>query len=842
MTGTIIADNITVDCSGNPTSLGHNLDSDGTCDLTATGDLPNIDPFLGPLQDNGGLTETHALLPGSPAIDAIPAEDCNDPEGNPVTTDQRGIARPLGLACDIGAFESKKTFVVNTNDDIDDGICDSTHCSLREAIKAANANPGEDAIAFNIPGTGPHTIQPLSALPTITDPVIIDGYTQPGASPNTNGPGLGLNTVLKIELKGTNAGPPLAEPGVIGLHLEGGNSTVQGLVINLFSGGGIYMARKGGNLIKGNFIGTDVNGSADLGNNGDGVGLGFLSSNNVIGGTDAAARNVISGNRNGVDIFGSGATGNLIQGNFIGTDVTGTIGLGNLRGIWVSTALNTIGGTTPGAGNVISGNTRRSNFSRGIRIHGSAATSNVVQGNFIGTDVTGTRDLGNLLDGVLIADGASNNTIGGTAAGASNTIAFNGRDGVFAGRDGVFADSGSGNAILGNSIFSNIGLGIALSGDGVSPNDAGDGDTGPNNLQNFPVLSLAVLGNGSTTVKGTLNSAANTEFRIEFFSNTACDPSGYGEGEKFLGSTMVTTDASGDVGYKVTFPTTVPVGHFITATATDPDDNTSEFSLCEEVVDNTPPLLTLLAGITVEGDVTGGANKANTAIQSYLSAAKATDIVDPSPTIANDAPESFPVGTTVVTFTATDASGNQATAQATITVVDTTPPLITVPGGITVEGNLAGGADKGNSAIQGFLDVAEATDLVDPSPEVTSNAPDLFPVGDTVVTFTATDSTGNRSTRHATVTVVAPQRPTPTPTFTATPHPTSPILVTPGPTPTAITEPSPTPQPTSTPSSAPAGGGGCTAQAEGGRAEASWLLLGLVLPALALAGLRRRRS
>ena len=224
---TIIADNTATtgpDCSGLPTSRGYNLiGDDSSCGFApVTGDLVNADPVLGPLQGNGGPTFTHALLPGSPAIDAVPVGDCTDTEGNPNTTDQRGIVRPLGLACDIGAFE--RAFIVNSNDDIDDGVCDVSHCSLREAIAAANDNPGVDPIAFNIPSEGPHTIQPMSALPTITDPVIIDGYTQPGASPSTSGPGLALNTVLKIELDGTNAGA-----GSNGITITAGISTVRGL-------------------------------------------------------------------------------------------------------------------------------------------------------------------------------------------------------------------------------------------------------------------------------------------------------------------------------------------------------------------------------------------------------------------------------------------------------------------------------------------------------------------------------------------------------------------------------------------------------------------------------------
>ena len=316
-----------------------------------------------------------------------------------------------------------------------------------------------------------------------------------------------------------------------------------------------------------------MTGSVEIGNSCDGVGIGVASPNNIIGGSTAEARNVISGNgSNGVNIFGFLATGNLVQGNLIGTDVTGTIALGNTRGIWVSTAANTIGGITATERNVISGNTGSSRFSRGIRIYGMGATGNKIQGNLIGTDVTGIRDLGNLIDGVAVTDGASNNAIGGAVNGARNTIAFNGGD-------GIFVETGTGNAILGNSILSNMGLGIDLGSDGVTPNDTGDGDAGTNGLQNFPVIISAIA--GSTTVKATLNSTANYIFRLELFSNSSCDASGNGEGANFIGvSSDVTTDEAGNHTVTINLSTTVPVGHFVTATVTDPNNNTSEFSAC----------------------------------------------------------------------------------------------------------------------------------------------------------------------------------------------------------------------------------------------------------------------
>jgi hypothetical protein len=139
---------------------------------------------------------------------------------------------------------------------------------------------------------------------------------------------------------------------------------------------------------------------------------------------------------------------------------------------------------------------------------------------------------------------------------------------------------------LTNSIHSNTGLGIDLFPLGVTPNDPGDADSGPNELQNFPVLTSASTGGGTTQIQGTLNSHAITAYRLEFFSNTTCDPSGYGEGERFLGSTNVATNATGSVSFNATF---AGMSSFVTATATDPAGNTSEFSNCAPVAVVTPP-------------------------------------------------------------------------------------------------------------------------------------------------------------------------------------------------------------------------------------------------------------
>ncbi len=350
---------------------------------------------------------------------------------------------------------------------------------------------------------------------------------------------------------------------------------------NLISGndlnGVALLSGATGNRVVANIIGLTGSATSRLGNSANGV-IVSAANDNTIGGTTIAARNIISGNgTNGVRLR-SGAAGNVVRGNYIGTDFDGTADLGNADdGVEINDGAvnNTVGGATPAERNVISGND-----GAGVLITDPTVTGNIVRGNFIGTNATGTAAVPNSRHGVWITNSASNNSIGGTMTGAGNVIAFNLGD-------GIFVESGVGNAILGNSIFSNAGLGIDLAPDGVTPNDTGDGDTGPNNLQNFPVLTQATSLAGVTEVQGSLNSAANTAFTLQFFFSSACDPSGHGEGQTFLGSTPVTTDGAGNASFTASLP--AATGGFVTGTATDPGNNTSEFSQCFPVVAQPTP-------------------------------------------------------------------------------------------------------------------------------------------------------------------------------------------------------------------------------------------------------------
>lgn len=272
----------------------------------------------------------------------------------------------------------------------------------------------------------------------------------------------------------------------------------------------------------------------------------------------------------GITIQSNGSvvsTLNVVQGDYIGTDVTGLRALGNSIGVNLfGSASNTIGGTNPGSGNVISGNT-------GVGVSIDEGTNEVVQGNLIGTDKSGIAALPNGYAGVLLGGNAgptTGDTIGGTIAGSGNVIAFN--------TAGVVVAQATGGAILGNSIFGNAsnpnsgstGLGIDLGNDRATPNTPGGPHVGPNNLQNFPVITAVTVAGGNTTVSGTLNSAPTTAFRLEFFANPAADPSGFGQGKIFLGALpSVTTDAQGNASFGFNAPDDL-TAQFLAANATDP--------------------------------------------------------------------------------------------------------------------------------------------------------------------------------------------------------------------------------------------------------------------------------
>jgi plastocyanin len=337
-----------------------------------------------------------------------------------------GLSEPVLLGYD-GTLATYT--VTNTND--------SGAGSLRQAILNANSDGGAGTIAFDIPGTGVHTIIPSSALPAVSDTVTINGITQPGYA----------GTPL-IELDGASAGS-----GVDGLDLVAGNTTVRGLIVNRFSGDGIRISGAGGDIITGNYIGTDATGTASLDNAGSGVEV--QTSDNTIGGTTSGAGNVISGNTGAGITTDSSTSGTLIQGNDIGTNAAGTAAVANGGdGIDLASADNTIGGSVSGAGNVISGNT-----GNGVSLNGASATGNVVAGNLIGLNAAGTAGIPNTIG--LVLSGASSNTIGGLTTGSRNVISGNTSRGI------EILGGASGNEVEGNYI------GVDVTGSNPLNNDLG---------------------------------------------------------------------------------------------------------------------------------------------------------------------------------------------------------------------------------------------------------------------------------------------------------------------------------------------------------------------------------
>jgi CSLREA domain-containing protein len=459
------------------------------------------------------------------------------------------------------------TFVVtqvNEGDDANpgDGICATAGgpCTLRAAIQEANANLGADTIQFNLPGGGVHVISITSGpLPVITEQLTLDGTSQPNC------------TVPCIVLSGA----ALAGANT-GLEITASDNIVKGFIITSWDVGILILNLSNNNQIQSNDIGFWPGNPASLPND---TGIWIYGANNLVGGTLASQRNVISGNLYaGINVGNGGfaTSDNIIRGNYIGTNETGSAALANGQaGIYIQGSVNTvIGGATASARNVISGN------GTGIFVDGGIGT--LIQGNFIGTNAAGSGALGNgaaggiWIGGIWIENGATRTQVGGTTASMGNRIAFNTGAGI------TVADSITiRNTIRRNSIYKNSQLGIDLGNNGVTPNDTRDPDLGPNRLQNYPVLTSAK--SATRVIAGRLNSKPNQTFVLEFFStpaNMGCDPSHYGEGRTFLGLASVITNATGVASFSRAMTFAFPVGSIITATATDSLGNTSEFSAC----------------------------------------------------------------------------------------------------------------------------------------------------------------------------------------------------------------------------------------------------------------------
>jgi CSLREA domain-containing protein len=508
------------------------------------------------------------------------------------------------------------TFTVNSTADTDDGTCNVSNCTFREAANAANAHAGLDTIAFNVAGS-PKFINIATNPPVLTEAVTVDGTTQPGYAGTPlvvlNGSVAGLFSPLRIS-GGASTVKGLAITNFqIGVRLEGGsghavqdnwvgtNTGTPGvasvqfpLVItgsngnfvrnNLFAGTSTLASLQNttGNVLTGNFFNVDPTGNDAMASASAGINLNNASGN-TIGGAGTGEGNVIGSCTTGIFVTGSD---NHFLGNRIGTNAGGTAAIPNSKGVIINSGTgNEIGGdadealriTDPtrrpaggfsGTWNIISGNAQDA-----VVLGGGGHT--LLYGNAIGEDVNG----GPLGNGFGVFVSSSVNTL------LENRIGYNVADGI--GIPDIPAAEPIQNRISRNSIHDNGGKGINLGNVATPTSDPLDADTGPNLFQNPANLTGAVSDGATVRAQGTLSSAASTIFTIEFFASKTCDATGPGEGLIFLGSVRVATNGAGMATFDQYFPYAGAVNSdVITATVTDPDGNTSWFSNCRLMVDS----------------------------------------------------------------------------------------------------------------------------------------------------------------------------------------------------------------------------------------------------------------
>lgn len=476
------------------------------------------------------------------------------------------------------------TYTVDTTSDAALSACldaAANDCSLRGAMITANQTPEADTIAFAIPQSDPGyqattqhwriLVNEPTLLPAANAPVVIDGYTQPGAVANSNTPSQGgLNAVLKIEIRGVN---PIGNAN-FAIQLSGDQaSVVRGLAINNYRDGQVYLTGNGAHRIEGCFLGTDISGNtAQL------LSSGILIAGGgpyVIGGLLPAQRNLVSG-LNIALLTSQPAIGVQIQGNLFGTNAAGTAAVGNEFGLLLYRMSNSlIGGTDPAARNVFSGHR-----SHAILLQTQAPgvfSGTRIEGNYFGTDVTGSRRLGNDIVGgrstIQANDPGCQISIGGTAPGQANLIAFSAGTGIR--NDRCLGLQTPLNHYYGNQgiPFDNV---FGGGGHGATPNDVGDADdSGGNRLQNFPEIVLPGSGDIANLQFRVDTAVANATYPILVnFYRGAC---GGGSRALLASATVNAAQAQQLINFTVTSPDGGGILP-LTATAVDAAGNTSEFA------------------------------------------------------------------------------------------------------------------------------------------------------------------------------------------------------------------------------------------------------------------------
>lgn len=501
---------------------------------------------------------------------AVNTGTINAPGGLPYA-DLDGNLRVVGSAPDRGAYESSlddtQPFILTVTNTADSGTG-----SLRQVITNANANPDVNIITFNIPGACPQTINLATDLPSIGSGVLINGFTQPGSVANTAS--RTDNAKRCVILSGAGSTVGFFYVGPIDSQF-----IVEGLAMEGFSDGAVYIAGGTGDAVQGMQFGGLVAPGVTLAANGIDILLGGNATGATIGGSDPGVRNVIGGATSYGIFVPSNAlaasTGNIIVGNLVGLAPNGLNANPNGTGVAIATANNTVDQ------NVISGNS-----GDGVRVTGANATGNLVSNNLVGLKsglvlcgippfpacTPADLALANGHHGVRIEGGANHARIN------FNTIAYSA---VM----GISVASGLGNKLFANGIHDNASFGIDLEGVGLNDNDTLPGALNlPNRGLNFPVIVRAYGGLHHGRVEGELDST-NGNYVMQVFSNTVASPTGYGQGETFLGlgAAFITDSANGQNGSgHFSIPFTSPnaglSNRSISMLAMDPDGNTSEFS------------------------------------------------------------------------------------------------------------------------------------------------------------------------------------------------------------------------------------------------------------------------
>lgn len=494
-------------------------------------------------------------------------------QGFPVR-DADGAARITGSRIDIGAYESAiddtTTAIVTTTGDNGSNTAPLAG-SLRAAIKAANAASGPFTIRFDISGGCPRLLAFAGPMLDVTGDVTIDGTTQPGWTPNSQFGQFNGNLCLYV-----NGGDtpwafhvPSTAPATARL-------VVRGLGFAGFNDAAIKLEGGRNHRIWGSQFGSIPLTVA----NRNAVRVTGSSGGAFIGGyDDEGAVNLFSGSTDAAIYLDNAAGGSTIANNVIGFQPDGAGNGGNASGVLAFNAKN----------NVLQYNRIGNSATNAIVLSGAGSSGNVVQYNTLGLDINGAL-AANGGAGVLINFAAKNNTIGApvTATWGGNFIVGSTGPGVW-----ISASGGSGNSVLDNSIRASGGLDIDLAQAGASANQTSNPASGPNGLQNYPVLTAArrnPAAGGTETVSGTLNSAPNTTYRIDLYYGVECSTPVPGRGLALyaLMKSTVTTGAQGNVGFTLTVPfplaAQLPFGS-ISATATDPSGNTSEIGNCVSEID-----------------------------------------------------------------------------------------------------------------------------------------------------------------------------------------------------------------------------------------------------------------